>query len=350
MEMLKKHKKVIECALIASVIAFFLLGYFAFRSIFDRTVMNSPDRYEIPPNQKWIASNIDHDHLGLTFSSVLEEDMGVGLSMGIYESEWAGNILSEEIQDFFTVQVQNTTFTELNLLLKIFYNYEELDFQILDDNEYHQAFSFLLDGETQVDIPIQVPKNFADRDSINQITVGVFFAPEYFVINDSELGEDLRSSPGLMVNYGIDKGSNEALTLSADALDISGDSEFFGFAIHTNPEPPGGGAVWAFPSITAQQGTELELTFSANVESSDYLIISMLDWHQISMNSNPYLWVEASNDESEVGQHGQFSIQVPEEVGFYEFLAFLVPHPTKLNSAETFFPLEMVRLTLEVVE
>lgn len=348
--MLKKHKRVIGSALIASVITFFLLGYFILQSIFNNGVTISPDAREIPPNQNWIAASIENTHLGLTFSSVPEEDIGAGISFGIYESEWEGNIPVEEIQDLITIQVQNTTFTELNLLLKVFYNYEEVAFQILDDSEHRTELLFMLDGATQVDIPIQFPENYAKNDSISKLTIGVFLAPEYFVINNSELGEDLRSFPGLMLNYGIDNGSNTELILSTDSFNRPRESEFYGFAIHTNPEPPGGGSVWAFPSITAQQGTELELTFSANAVSSDYLMISMLDWQQISMNGKPYLWIETSKGESEMGQHGQFLIEVPEEAGFYEFLAFLVPYPTSLNSTQTFFLLEMVRLTLEVVE
>ena len=68
------------------------------------------------------------------------------------------------------------------------------------------------------------------------------------------------------------------------------------------------------------------------------------------MNREPYFWIDVSDSPVNKGQHGHFSIRAPEKPGFYEFFAFVAPNPMGVNTGYNFFPLELHRFTLEVID
>jgi len=343
------NKKIIITILVMSIMILLLIGYFTLQGILNNDSMGIQDK--IPPNQNRIATDITH--LDLTFLPVSDDDKNKGeLVLGVYEAKSYGIIHLETPQDLITIQMSNTTLDELNLLLKVFYNYEEIPFQILGADKPNTEFLFTLEGNYQIDIPIQLSEELHVNETISRLTVGVFIAPEYFVGNNDDFSENLRAVSGLTLNYEINYGSNDELILPTPAFEITTESEFGGFAIHSNKEPPGDGSLWFFPnSLVVTRGEEVDLTFFANVQNTeDYVIVSMLDWVQIPMNDQPFLWVKPQNNAFNVGQYASFTITAPDEPGFYEFLSFLVPNPIDSTSFETFAPLEMVRFTIEVVE
>ena len=353
--MMRKNTKktIILVSLVLSIIVFLLIGYVMIQVALNPESGNLETRQEIPINEDRIGTSIDH--LGITSSPIPEKDLDNGIVLGILESNWDGYIHLATPQEQVTIQVSNTALDETNFLLKVFYNYEEIPFQVQGSDEWETEFLFMLDGASQVDIPIQLFRFFEVEDTISKLTIGLFVAPEYFSGSDSEFGSDLRFLlPGLMLNYELNYGFNNELILSPDEFSPSMESEFGGFSIHTNTELPGDGSIWAPSIITVEAKEDVDLTFFVNPHASfqaeSFLIISMLDWEQVPMNGKPYLWVDLPHHNLTIGQHGHFTLFAPNEVGFYEFLAFIVPNPTSSNSAETFFPLEMIRFTLEVVE
>lgn len=63
------------------------------------------------------------------------------------------------------------------------------------------------------------------------------------------------------------------------------------------------------------------------------------------------MYINVENDDENIGHHGRFSLEIENEVGFYELVAFIVPNPTSRNSQNNFFPIEMAhRFTIEVIE
>jgi len=78
----------------------------------------------------------------------------------------------------------------------------------------------------------------------------------------------------------------------------------------------------------------------------------MLGWQQLNMDEEPFLWINVSNPESdwESGQFGYFSVVAPEESGFYEFFAFLIPNPTDASGYSNLYTPDLVRFTIEVID
>lgn len=265
-------------------------------------------------------------------------------------------------QDTINVVVVNESLVDENLILKIFYNYEEVQFQISGSDRYITEYLFLAPSGYDLTIPIQLDGDLEVNDTINKLTVGIFWNPEYYIaILDfhSDKFNDITLFPGMVLNYEINYGILGELILPVAAtvpdallddlpfhsLEVNDDLELeWGVeAVVSSPQP---WQVWA--------GEEVEMAFFTNPhgiileEIEDYLIIAMLDWHQIPINGKPYLLVNSIG----TGQQGVFTITAPDEPGLYDFVAFMVLNPTRQRYIYTnYFPLEIsTRFTLEVLE
>jgi len=375
----RMQKRVIIAALVVSIVVFAVFSYDFFRGVLGNqdtlersTAEYMPAEYEsrnqefIPPNQSRIAQA--RDYLNLESSPIPEGEMGGGLAVWIAESTASGTLYFNAPQDFFTVTATNFGYAPLNLILKLFYNYEEANFYIAGTDTSDTEFLFELDAGYSVDVPIQLSRDLEASETISRLTVGLFNAPEYFVGNVDEISDDILSgglSYNPMINFVVNYGYSDDLILEAEQFIPSGQSEFRGRSVHTDPTPYGGGVLLTpgFP-VTANPGEDIELTLFANSRSSgeiwvdgileqylfdDFIVVAMLDWHQIPMSGKPFMWVNIEGTDPNFGQHVSFSITAPTEPGFYEFSAFLAPNPTQGISLGHFYPLEIFpRFTVEV--
>ena len=374
------QREVVIAILAVSICAFVAFGFFFFRGVLEN--QGTPEEISsecayaldnrdfIPPNPSHIAAQ--RDYLNLTFFSFDTGDMDDGIALDIAEREGLGTLHLETPQDPFTIMVSNGSSEVSNLLLKIFYNYKEVAFLIEGAERAETEFFFELDAGYRVDIPIQLPDDLEVRDTTSKLTVGIFRTPEHFTGNLDSLSDDLvfgRLSHNAITNFDINYGYNDDLILEVDYFEPFGESEFFGLAVHTEPETYGEGVLVSpgFP-VAVRPGEELELTLFANVRQlnseewvgdvllepyfiDDFAVIAMLDWQQIPMSSKPFMLVNIEGTNPNLGQHIGFTITAPNEPGFYEFSAFILPSPTQKNSERNFFPIETVpRFTIEVVD
>ena len=377
----RMQKRVIIAALVVSIVVFAVFSYDFFRGVLGNqdtlersTAEYMPAEYEsrnqefIPPNQSRIAQA--RDYLNLESSPIPEGEMGGGLAVWIAESTASGTLYFNAPQDFFTVTATNFGYAPLNLILKLFYNYEEANFYIAGTDTSDTEFLFELDAGYSVDVPVQLSRDLEASETISRLTVGLFNAPEYFVGNADEISDDLQFSPRInnaVINFEINYGFNDDLALDVEQFSPFDQSEFFGFSIHKSPASSEDGflPIPRLP-VVAQPGEEINLTLFANSRSSgevfvgdtllepflydDFIVVAMLDWHQIPVSNKPFMWVNIEGTDPSFGQHVNFTIIASAEPGFYEFSAFLVPNPTQRISREHFYPLEIFpRFTIEVV-
>jgi len=349
----QKGRKAIIASLAMCVIVFLLIGYFSLQNTLNpRMTVTAQAGQQIPLNQNRIVSLMDDS--ALEPFPMLKEDLDGSLWLGLLDGEWNGDITLDTPQDEIVITVANASQKRTNLMLKVFYNYEEVAFHVVGTDIIDTELLFALDGAYKVDIPLQLPEHLTAGETISKLTVCLFFEPKHFVGSDEAISDDLRFSSGIALNFEINYGFGNDLSLNTDRFEDFYESEFGGFAIHPDPQLPGGGALRFLSNpLVVGSDEELHLSFFANADKDvdlgeSYIIISMLDWHQIAMDGNPYLWVNFPNGCIEIGQHGQFSIMTPAEPGFYEYVGLLIPQPTRLNSEQNFFPLEIVRFTIEV--
>lgn len=370
------QKRAIIVILVVSATTFVVLGYLFLQGVLDNqdTFAELPAEHTlgtqefIPPSQDRIATT--KDYLNFELSPIPNEEMSRGIQVWIVEAANSGILYLDTPQDSLTVTASNGESRPLNLILKVFYNYEEVNFYILGAQEPSTEFLFNLEAGYSVNIPIQLSDSIDAGDTISRLTVGVFNAPEYFVGNADEISDDLQFSPRInnaVINFEINYGFNDDLALDVEQFSPFDQSEFFGFSIHKSPASSEDGflPIPRLP-VVAQPGEEINLTLFANSRSSgevfvgdtllepflydDFIVVAMLDWHQIPVSNKPFMWVNIEGTDPSFGQHVNFTIIASAEPGFYEFSAFLVPNPTQRISREHFYPLEIFpRFTIEVV-
>ena len=274
-----------------------------------------------------------------------------------YSTFW-GRLSLDSPQDILTAQVVNGTDENFEFILKMFYNYIEVSFAINDSGDYQYGFEFSINAEHQVNIPFRLNPDIEIGNSFSKLTVGIFLKPNALAMND----EELEHRPGLMLNFEINYGFYDSPVLQVDEMIVIRDEmlSFHGLMINKDFSPyqvSSAGTVIPPPNpIQATVGEVIELGFIANATThlaenlENYVIVSMLNWEQVLVNSDPYLSITAQSDLN-LGQHGRFYITAPDTAGFYEFVAFLVPNPINANSSDNFFPLEVSnRFTIEVTD
>ncbi|MCL2559417.1 MAG: hypothetical protein FWE07_02920 [Turicibacter sp.] len=268
-----------------------------------------------------------------------------------------GGMRHETPQDIFSVEISNGYSFDLNLLVKIFYNYEEVPFRVLGNEEYSTEFIFTLPALYDVMIPVQLDSQLQVNELLSsRLTVAVFLVPDLHI---AEFPEFLGMFNAMALNFEIDYGSHERKILlpPSNVETLSIENLFAGFMINSDLEPTGH-TLYVPPYVMrVNPGEIIDLSLIINgnellnlEEVESYLVISMLDFHQIPMNGEPFLHIY-TNDEYDIGQHTRFTIIAPEEPGLYEFTSFVVPNPAHSTRDSNFFLLEFgMRFTIEVFE
>ena len=368
------------------IFVFFILIIVATISIFIFRIFSDTDSEglalsttDIMINENRLPSDISE--LELVFFPVEADEFG-SIGFGI----WDGYIASEHSidpirletpQDRLNISLTNDSVEEINVIIKVFYNYQEATFRIVGSETYVTEFIFTMPGGYDVDIPFHLDPTLEAGETLSKLTVAVFPNPENFTMQEQESEDSVHYfHTGLVLDFEINYGSDLPLSLSVPESDTVDDvHDMWGiFTVNAESEPVIGGGFMPPPYLLQVTPNEqVELAFFGNMsvwemvgmaphgeaierttEITDYLIISMLDWQQIPMNGDPYLWLRGREGERggvTYGQHGRFYIEAPSEPGFYEFVAFLVHNPKSSFAWETFVPLEVAtRFTIEVVE
>ena len=336
-----------------TVLLFVSIALLFIRNIVGESTISSEQMF-IPPNQNRIIMN--EEQAGIVFNLLPEEEIDGSVSLWVLESEWDGELFFESPQDIFTVYIGNNSMNPMNLILKIFYNYEEAMFQPVATENKGTELIIKLESAHYAKIPMRLHLEDVSTDTLSKLTIGVFIAPEYYFANNEEFVHS--SDSGIVLNFDINYGLNNELSLASAFFEVSAESEFGGATIDPNPVPPGDGSLRFIPrTLIAKAGEEVELTLFANastnadVPTKDYLVIVMIDWHQVLVSDKYYILVDTEDGERSMGQHVHFTVTAPHEPGFYEFLAFLINNPTHRSTDSGFVPQEIIsRFTLEVVE
>jgi len=359
----------------------FILVLVATFSIFIFRIFGGADTEILIPLDEDIVINerrlpADIEGLALNFY-LIEAFEGGFIGLGVWDGYVASDhsidpIRLETPQDRLNINLTNDGIEDVDVIIKLFYNYQEVTFRIVGSEAYKSEFIFTMPSGYGVDIPFHLEPTLEISETFSKLTVAVFPAPERFAMQEhEELFFDLRFDTGLVLDFEINYGSGTPLALSVPENDTINDVYDMSaiFTVNVEPEPLIGGQ-FMFPPYLLQvtPNEQVQLFFVGNMpvwemssvdlngdvitttEVTDYLIVSMLDWQQISMNGDPYLWISGREDDR-YGQHGRFYIDAPSEPGFYEFVAFLVHNPMSSFSWDTFGPLEIAtRFTIEVVE
>ena len=354
-----------------SIIVLMLMIGIGFQGCASRDTVADNDNELV--NERWLP-NREVDLEWINIPSNEYEFISMGL-MNCQNGEYLEiePVQRDAIFEDFGIVFRNQSLYDTTLLLKLFHNYQEVAFDVANQGDYDFEFTFEISAETVICLPITLDIINESQDTINKLTVGMFYHPERFSSQQQDLPVNLRFQTGIMLDFEINHGYNIPLSLSISETlmiqDVYNTGGLFMVNLDNLNSIPERGVITHPPElIQVRPNEELTLSIVGSflkqelesykpeseetylIQIEEYLVISMLDWQQIQMNGAPYIWLNARN-RPEYGQLGFFTITTPSEPGLYEFVSFLVHNPRQQFSWGTYYPLEIaIRFTIEVLE
>lgn len=234
-------------------------------------------------------------------------------------------------------------------ILKVFYEFEEIDFKVAHEGTFQTEFLFHLAGGYQAHIPIELPETIETTNQLANLTIAIFANPHYNTVNPlAEWYSHCEFCPsgvvmhdqgdGIVVNFALSVG--ERFTRQEEALEETYPTFW------VNPEflHEQGGVMHGPPSPwTVSSGEEVKIGFAVYngiylqdplrlVKIEDFVIIGLLNWEQIDLNGMPYV-LESRPDGIAVDEtvEGYFVMTAPSEPGYYDFVAFAITNSNEPN-------------------
>jgi len=312
---------------------------------------------EFNPNR--IPSDLEGLEINRTYYGIENGELGVGGFSGESDNMEIPFRLQTP-QDRLNARINNHTPDYWSVILKVFYNYEEVDFRIQGADVYDTEFLFEVRPGYTYEIPFHLDPLIEAGDTFSKLTMVVIFEPdEYAMFNVAP------EMSFMALNFEINYGSDNPPEIEKVAHEIIKKPTWTvgsgGFGLTTSGNLTYEDTGHPGRPLKALPGERIELDFAANmsgvftnmiadtyIPTTDYLIIGLLDFNQVPLSGRPFLW--APIDEN-VTHFGSFYFNAPMEPGLYDFTALIVPNPTMQMSWDSFLPLEMsTRFTIEVLE
>ena len=281
--------------------------------------------------------------------------------------------------DMLEAIISNVSAYERGFVLKLFLDYEEISFRVVGEETYKSEFHFSVEGGYEITIPFILDLNLSYIDSVYKLTAAIFVDPHLQAMgNDNEL---FWHSYANAINFDLSIGLGEnvkhiELGSSYNHMPLERSYNIGFMSMHVIAETLSTlDSVWELglelenqPVVQVAPNEEISFSFVASpfpftwgsegderpkeLIVQNYVIVSLLDWQQIDMNGYPYLFVHVEDNEYErITDLGHFTIIAPDEPGFYDFIAILIPNANHRNTEITHSRLDTsMRFTIEVVE
>ena len=311
--------------------------------------------------ERLIPENIDFDAIEITDPFVLEfGSFSFGIEPLNYEEMdptmfFDGIFRLTDANNTLLARGENGSSEDMVVILKLFVNYEEVAFYVEGIAEADTEFVFLVPALHEVTIPLQLAIDLPEGDYSHKLTAAFFQSPHLNVSED----EGLRFyGIQMAMNYDFVYGEGGDIILTVPHQEASAQIELPVFlAVSDFIDGVDQEMLYTpFPSpLQVRRGELAELAFLGNPTArvpdvDDYVLIMMLDWHQIHPNRQPYLLFTANDSGGRLADYDTFTFLAPEETGLFEFVAIMIPNPTQESFVDIFAPLEMHRFTIEVVD
>lgn len=245
--------------------------------------------------------------------------------------------------------IWNSTNEELNLsfanasedaefLLKIFWNYEEVDFSV-DGSDMSTSYVFQSEyaKDENWSITFSNELDLSSDGFIGYLTPVIYISPNVHQ-KEAEFYEHkdygISTTQYVFSDDNFDQ-YNQYNVFSSEDFQSYNDytDEFYGLNVTnvsdilSNPSP----------FVTAGKGEQITLDFilgdSTGEQSEEYLLFAVLENDQVSINGQKVLPIRLPIDpetNEPIPQFGELTIDVPNDEGEYEFIAFAVPLPREI--------------------
>jgi hypothetical protein len=254
-----------------------------------------------------------------------------------------GVVFLENINDNLNIQFANLTEHNSEYLLKIFLDYNEIDFE--HEGNYKSDYIFTANSGESLIIPISLSEDNS-FDSSRILTVAIFTAPDKHAYEINLMSNQY----GVVMSYEL-ANKNRTVITNTNATEPSEylSLSFQGLMLNFDFSPENNMSV-KFPpySISTKENELIEIAYRAGKYEnvSDIIIVVMVNWNQQKINGMPYLHLVNKPD---FISFGSVSFIAPAETGKYDVVAFVVESPYSNKNADNFhFHDKAYRFTLIV--
>ena len=174
-----------------------------------------------------------------------------------------GRILMDTPQDILEVSFSNNVRGE-QFILKIFYDYEEIKFKLLEENEYNSSNTFDLETGNTITLPVQLSKDILKDNNSYKLTVGIYASPNEL----TKTQEIMTNIFGMTIDYEMFYEDNGTISLKEQYSPISktlDDMSFEGLVINNNVENFDE-VLYPLYSIKAKKGEKMDLAYKFTIE------------------------------------------------------------------------------------
>lgn len=269
-----------------------------------------------------------------------------GTSLKVYNNvkdEHNGLILTENIDYPLNILFSNFTGADGEFMLKVFYDYKEIDFKVA--NEFVSEYVFDLNSPSTIVMPLFLSDEIQLDDYSHKLTVVVFAGTNQYACDY----ESVTDSYGQCLDYEIRKPQTPSNNYMAHDYLIESnpisDINFSGFVINDDIDDA---ASVKMPSteIRANPGETIDLNlFMGNIDGfSEYAAIVFMDWDVVDINGSSPLLLKTQGLSQQ-----NFTLKAPEMPGKYEICGILIPNPFNNIPESSFYYTEYAyRFTLLV--
>lgn len=270
----------------------------------------------------------------------------------------------ETPQDLFYIEVWNHTQTaEMPLLLKLFYNYKEVEFKVVGSDGYKTEFIFMVPPSYRVFIPINLTSDLQIGEGGSRLGAAVFLHPEQHTYENTHIVWRFNHNMRMFLDFEIQYRERDDIFLSAVSESSERLNQFLSpfpgyFMVNADGLGSDRNDMDPIELIQVSTGERVDLSFvgNPNHESEpglidEFLIIALLDWQQVPINSQPFLFFNQDPNVRNIVFYDEFYIYAPDEPGLYEFVSIMVTNPRERRNVDNFRPQRVsIRFTIEVLD
>lgn len=323
--MKKENKKIIIISLLTSLT---IIGIIIFSLLSSREGSLSASSQQADDT----AVQVDNTNTYEGFREFLGDDIwgyGLGFNNPLHE-RGEGVVWNSTTEDLNLTFVNATADAEF--LLKVFWNYEEVEFSV-DGSELKTSYVFQSEYSEDYDWSI----SFSDEIDLSSEGFIGYLTPVIFINSDAHQKEakifDHKDYGIVAIHYIFSDNNFEQYNRYNvyNSLDFQRyndyPDEYYGFNVTDNSDI----LYNPSPFVTAKKGEQVTLDFilgdGSGEQIEEYLIFALLGNEQAVINGEKVLPISLPIDpetNEPIAQTGELVIDVPDEAGQYEFVAYAV--------------------------
>lgn len=241
-----------------------------------------------------------------------------------------------------------------NVTMKLFYDYEMIDFKLADADTYQSEYKFNLRSGEKIEIPILLNEDsIVSDENIHKLLVTFTTgsqqnASDFDIVTD-EYGVNAVFDVVHNLNY-----ENNIIPYSYDyILPENNFEQNYGKLIfntdyeNATQKSEFGGVLNPTSSLNVKRGSDLDLMYNLNKNSSDSaLLIMTINFEQVNINNKYAELIKLDGKEGTA--NGRIKITVPDTPGKFEVIGYVVHDPFDKYSGSSNLVYPSYRFTLVV--